>query len=140
MQYCFIYDLIFYPTHSRTPSKILSDFGIQPSLSKLILINKGVKLVSTLQLRQGLAHNELTLILVLMVEDESSSEAISMENQWLLKKYRDIRLESLTKGLFSLRGIDNEIDLLSEVKLSAINMCRTTQPKLVKWLVECRVY
>ena len=68
-------------------------------------------MISALQLKRGLARNELTFMAIPAVETEGTVDIVPVEIQRVLEEYCEVMLESLPKTLPPRRGIDHEIEL-----------------------------
>lgn len=70
------------------------------------------RLLSALQFKKRLKHQEVTYVLVPLVKDEPKGEAIQREIKGVLKAYEDVMPPELLKALPPRRSIDHVIELL----------------------------
>ena len=75
-----------------------------------------LRMISTIQLKRGLAREEPTFMAIPLMKEVTIEETILDEIKEVLKSYADIMLESLPQTLPPRRDIDHEIELLLEVK------------------------
>ncbi|KAA0037590.1 RNA-directed DNA polymerase-like protein [Cucumis melo var. makuwa] len=84
----------------------------------------GLKMISVMQLKKGLARDKPTFMTIPLDSLENLGETVSKDILCVLEKYRDVMPDSLPKSLPPRRMIDHEIELLSDAKLSARNAYR----------------
>jgi len=92
----------------------------------------GVKMISALQLKKGLARDEPTFMAIPVESVETEGEFIPEAIQVVLEEYRDVMPDSLPKSLPPRRGIDHEIELLPGAKPPAKNAYRMAPPELAE--------
>lgn len=86
--------------HFHAPNKMLSGYEVKPHHHlDPHPITKRVKMISMLLLRLNLIHDEPTLIIVLIIEEEGSSEQIQIKTSQSLE-------ENITTYGFPPRVID----------------------------------
>ena len=73
-------------------------------------------MISTLQLKKGLARDEPTFMAIPVESVETEGETIPKAIQFVLEEYRDVMPDSLPKSLPPRKGIDHEIELLPGAK------------------------
>lgn len=74
----------------------------------------GVRMISALQLKNGLSREELTFITIPLVDEQMKTGIVLVEI--LMNKYTDVMLVELPKSLPPWRGIDHEIELVPRAK------------------------
>ena len=89
-------------------------------------------MISAIQLKRGPAREELTFMVIPLMEEVTTEETIPSEIKNVLDSYANIMLESLPQKLPPHRGIDHEIELLLGIKPPAKNAYRMAPPELAK--------
>ncbi|TYK04996.1 RNA-directed DNA polymerase-like protein [Cucumis melo var. makuwa] len=84
----------------------------------------GLKMISAMQLKKGLARDEPTFIAIPLDSLENPGETVLKDILFVLEKYRDVMPDSLPKSLSLQRMIDHEIELVPGTKLPAKNAYR----------------
>ena len=75
-----------------------------------------IKMISALQLKQGLAHNEPTFMAIPVVETKGTIKFVPIVIQRVLEEYHEVMSESLPKILPPRRDIAHETELMSRLK------------------------
>ena len=85
-----------------------------------------------MQLKKGLARDDLTFMAIPLESLESSRETVPKDILSVLEKYKDLMPDSLPKSLPPWRMIDHEIELLPGAKPPAKNAYRLAPPELAE--------
>ena len=91
-----------------------------------------LRMISTIQLKRGLAREEPTFMAIPLMEEVTIEETILDEIKEVLNSYADIMPEGLPQTLPPRRGIDHEIELLPGVKPPAKNAYRMAPTELAE--------
>ena len=89
-------------------------------------------MISAMQLKKGVALDELTFMAILLDSLENPGETVSKNILCVLEKYHDMMPNSLPKFFSPWRMIDHEIELLPGEKLPTKNAYRMTPPELAE--------
>ena len=89
-------------------------------------------MISAMQLKKGLARDDLTFMAIPLESLESSRETVPKDILSVLEKYKDVMPDSLPKSLPPRRMIDHEIELLPGAKPPAKNAYRMAPPELAE--------
>ena len=81
----------------------------------------GLKMISTMQLKKGLAWDEPTFMAISLKSLENLGGTVPKDILCVLEKYSDMMFDSLPKCLPPRRMIDHEIELLSRAQLPTKN-------------------
>ena len=87
-------------------------------------------MISAMQLKKGLARDDLTFMAIPLESLESSRETVPKDILSVLEKYKDVMPDNLPKSLPPRRMIDHEIELLPAAKPPAKNAYRMA---LLSW-------
>ena len=91
-----------------------------------------LRMISTIQLERGLAREKQTFMAIPLMKEVTTEETISSEIKDVLDSYTDIMPEILPQTLPPRRGINQEIELLPEVKPPAKNAYQMAPPELAE--------
>ena len=89
-------------------------------------------MISAMQLKKGLARDDLTFMAIPLESLESSRETVPKDILSVLEKYKDLMPDSLPKSLPPRTMIDHEIELLPGAKPPAKNAYRMAPPELAE--------
>ena len=89
-------------------------------------------MISAMQLKKGLARDDLTFMAIPLESLESSRETVPKDILSVLEKYKDVMPDNLPKSLPPWRMIDHEIELLPGEKPPAKNAYRMAPPELAE--------
>ena len=89
-------------------------------------------MISAMQLKKGLARDDLTFMAIPLESLESSRETVPKDILSVLEKYKDVMPDSLPKSLPPRRMTDHDIELLPWAKPPAKNAYRMAPPELAE--------
>ena len=90
------------------------------------------RLLSALQFKKGVKHQEPTYVVVPLLKDEPKGEVVPREIEGVLKAYEDVMPPELPKALPPKRSVDHKIELLPGSKPPAKAPYRMAPPELAE--------